>query len=68
MKREEPWKVAKREAEKLVMRETIEKRDEEARKRRHLDLTSFDPMAIAWGHVKPPPAPSPKKGRGRRSG
>lgn len=68
MKREEPWKVAKREADKLVLREISERRDKEARKRRHLDLTSFDPMAIAWGDVKPPPAPSPKKGRRRRSG
>lgn len=59
MKREEPWKVVKREADKLVLRETIERRDKEAQKQRRLALTNFDPMAIAWGDVKPQPPPDP---------
>jgi len=65
MKREDPWKVAKREADKLVIRETMKARDKEARKRRRLPLTEFNPMAIAWGEVEPPPPP--KRNRGRRS-
>ncbi len=68
MKREEPWKVAKREADKLVLRETSEIRNRKAQEQRRLALTNFNPMAIAWGDVtpQPPPKPSSRKSKPKR--
>ncbi|CAN7297502.1 hypothetical protein LJR221_001458 [Agrobacterium tumefaciens] len=59
MKREDSQEAARREADMRAIRAAVKRREPKTKERRRLAFDGFDPMAIAWGDVKPQPPPDP---------